>query len=90
MTQDTDGAIKTLRDGLQPERKKSFPQADTLVRTLIRTILEFLIHLCHLQLTFELAWTLLSHRRYEETAEQFLDITKLNSWFSTFSSSYTF
>ena len=90
MTQDTDGAIKTLRDGLQPERKKSFPQADTLVRTLIRTILEFLIHLYHLQLTFELAWTLLSHRRYEETAEQFLDITKLNSWFSTFSSSYTF
>ncbi|OAX38012.1 hypothetical protein K503DRAFT_866467 [Rhizopogon vinicolor AM-OR11-026] len=61
MTQDTEGAIKTLRDGLKPERKKSFPQADTL-------------------LTFELAWTLLSHRRYEETAKQFLDITKLNSW----------
>ncbi|KAG1756842.1 outer membrane protein Iml2/Tetratricopeptide repeat protein 39 [Suillus paluster] len=61
MTHDTDGAIKTLRDGLKPERKKSFPQADTL-------------------LTFELAWTLLSCRRYEETAKQFLDITKLNSW----------
>ncbi|KAG2106816.1 outer membrane protein Iml2/Tetratricopeptide repeat protein 39 [Suillus discolor] len=61
MTYDTEGAIETLRDGLKPERKKSFPQADTL-------------------LTFELAWTLLSHRRYEETAKQFLDITKLNSW----------
>jgi hypothetical protein len=62
MTYDTEGAIETLRDGLKPERKKSFPQADTL-------------------LTFELAWTLLSHRRYEETAKQFLDITQLNSWF---------
>jgi tetratricopeptide (TPR) repeat protein len=61
MTYDTEGAIETLRDGLKPERKKSFPQADTL-------------------LTFELAWTLLSHRRYEETAKQFLDITQLNSW----------
>ncbi|KAG2150637.1 outer membrane protein Iml2/Tetratricopeptide repeat protein 39 [Suillus bovinus] len=61
MTYDTEGAIETLRDGLKPERKKSFPQADTL-------------------LTFELAWTLLSHRRYEETAKQFLGITKLNSW----------
>ncbi|KAG1905718.1 outer membrane protein Iml2/Tetratricopeptide repeat protein 39 [Suillus fuscotomentosus] len=61
MTYDTEGAIETLRDGLKPERKKSFSQADTL-------------------LTFELAWTLLSHRRYEETAKQFLDITKLNSW----------
>jgi tetratricopeptide (TPR) repeat protein len=61
MTYDTEGAIETLRDGLKPERKKSFPQADTL-------------------LTFELAWTLLSHRRYEETAKQFLDITRLNSW----------
>ncbi|KAG1827373.1 outer membrane protein Iml2/Tetratricopeptide repeat protein 39 [Suillus subaureus] len=61
MTYDTEGAIETLREGLKPERKKSFPQADTL-------------------LTFELAWTLLSHRRYEETAKQFLDITRLNSW----------
>ncbi|KAG2349961.1 hypothetical protein BDR05DRAFT_994923 [Suillus weaverae] len=61
MTHDTEGAIETLRDGLKSERKKSFPQADTL-------------------LTFELAWTLLSHRRYEETAKQFLDITQLNSW----------
>ncbi|KAG2063541.1 hypothetical protein BDR04DRAFT_1146273 [Suillus decipiens] len=61
MTCDTEGAIETLRSGLEPERKNSFRQADTL-------------------LTFELAWTLLSHRRYEETAKQFLDITKLNSW----------
>lgn len=61
MTYDTEGAIETLKDGLKSERKKSFPQADTL-------------------LTFELAWTLLSHRRYEETAKQFLDITRLNSW----------
>ncbi|KAG2157029.1 outer membrane protein Iml2/Tetratricopeptide repeat protein 39 [Suillus clintonianus] len=65
MTHDTEGAIETLKDGLKPERKKSFPQADTL-------------------LTFELAWTLLSHRRYEETAKQFLDITRLNSCHATY------
>jgi len=48
-------------------------------------VADFLVsdpHFC--QLTFELAWTLLSHRRYEETAKQFLDITRLNSWFPRF------
>ncbi|KAG1731945.1 outer membrane protein Iml2/Tetratricopeptide repeat protein 39 [Suillus lakei] len=70
MTHDTEGAIETLRDGLKPERKKSFPQADTLLR-------------------FELAWTFLAHRRYEETAKQFLEITNLNSWFSVLLSPYS-
>lgn len=31
-------------------------------------------------LVFELAWTLLSQRRYEEAAETFIKITTLNSW----------
>ncbi|KAH7923486.1 hypothetical protein BV22DRAFT_1196685 [Leucogyrophana mollusca] len=31
-------------------------------------------------LAFELAWTLLSHRRYQEAADMFMKVTKLNSW----------
>ncbi|KAJ3526621.1 hypothetical protein NM688_g8239 [Phlebia brevispora] len=31
-------------------------------------------------LIFELAWTLLSQRRYEEAAETFIKITEINSW----------
>ncbi|KAI0929242.1 hypothetical protein AcV5_006552 [Taiwanofungus camphoratus] len=31
-------------------------------------------------LIFELAWTLLSQRRYEEAAEMFLRMTEINSW----------
>lgn len=33
-----------------------------------------------MQLAFELAWTLLGFRRYEECAEIFLDLIKVNSW----------
>ncbi|KIJ59698.1 hypothetical protein HYDPIDRAFT_140301 [Hydnomerulius pinastri MD-312] len=61
MTKDAEGAIKTLKDGLEPDRQQSFPQADTL-------------------LAFELAWTLLGFRRYEECAETFLELTRMNSW----------
>lgn len=32
------------------------------------------------KLVFELAWTLLADRRYEEAAEAFLKIKELNSW----------
>ncbi|KZT71236.1 hypothetical protein DAEQUDRAFT_763848 [Daedalea quercina L-15889] len=31
-------------------------------------------------LIFELAWTLLSQRRYQESADTFIDMTKINSW----------
>lgn len=32
-------------------------------------------------LIFELAWTLLSQRRYKEAADAFLQVTEINSWF---------
>ncbi|KAF7358792.1 Mitochondrial outer membrane protein IML2 [Mycena sanguinolenta] len=32
-------------------------------------------------LVFELAWTLLSQRRHQETADAFVRLTKLNSWY---------
>lgn len=32
------------------------------------------------QLAFELAWTLLGFRRYEECAETFLELMKMNNW----------
>ncbi|PCH37913.1 hypothetical protein WOLCODRAFT_135919 [Wolfiporia cocos MD-104 SS10] len=31
-------------------------------------------------LVFELAWTLLSQRRYQEAADTFIDMTRVNSW----------
>ncbi|KAG6884221.1 hypothetical protein C0992_006729 [Termitomyces sp. T32_za158] len=31
-------------------------------------------------LAFELAWTLLGQRRYQEAADMFLEVTKLNNW----------
>ncbi|EGN95882.1 hypothetical protein SERLA73DRAFT_113602 [Serpula lacrymans var. lacrymans S7.3] len=61
MTHDAEGAIKTLQDGLKPEREHSFSQADTL-------------------LVFELAWTLLAQRRFEESSEMFIRMTELNTW----------
>lgn len=32
------------------------------------------------QLTFELAWTLMSERRYQEAADAFMSLLELNSW----------
>lgn len=32
------------------------------------------------QLVFELAWTLLGQRRYQDAADMFLRITELNTW----------
>ena len=34
-----------------------------------------------MQLVFELAWTLLAQRRYQESADMFIRITELNSWY---------
>ena len=33
-----------------------------------------------MQLIFELAWTLLSQRRYQEAADAFIRVTEINSW----------
>lgn len=32
------------------------------------------------QLVFELAWTLLSQRRYQESADMFMRMIELNTW----------
>ena len=34
----------------------------------------------YFQLIFELAWTLLSQRRYQEAADTFIKMTEINSW----------
>ncbi len=77
MTHDPQAAIHVLQEGLGPDREFSFVQADTLVL------------FCHVQhdpvltgikLVFELAWTLLSQRRYQEAADMFIKLTELNSW----------
>ncbi|THU91198.1 hypothetical protein K435DRAFT_674578 [Dendrothele bispora CBS 962.96] len=61
MSGNAQAAIKVLQEGLSPEKKNPFVQADTL-------------------LMFELAWTLLAQRRYEEAAVTFVRLTELNSW----------
>ncbi|KAK7443214.1 Mitochondrial outer membrane protein iml2 [Stygiomarasmius scandens] len=61
MSGNPQAAIKVLQDGLSPEKKNLFVQADTL-------------------LMFELAWTLLAQRRYQEAATTFIRLTELNSW----------
>ncbi|KAJ3516958.1 hypothetical protein NMY22_g14080 [Coprinellus aureogranulatus] len=62
MTQDPEGAIGVLKEGLREGRKTTFAQADTM-------------------LWFELAWTLLQERKYEEAANAFVKMTELNSWY---------
>ncbi|KAF5337705.1 hypothetical protein D9758_017342 [Tetrapyrgos nigripes] len=61
MSGNPQAAIKVLQDGLSPQKKNHFVQADTL-------------------LMFELAWTLLAQRKYEEASSSFIRITELNSW----------
>jgi len=78
MTRDFEGAIKTLREGLAPDRPETFPQADVLVYG-SRSERNNSI-LMWVQLAFELALTLLGFRRYEESAEIFLELIKMNSW----------
>lgn len=79
MSYDTQGAIKVLQDGLKPERPHTFVQADGLVSRIIQYANSQRTHPI-LQLIFELAWTLLSQRRYQEAADTFIDMTKINSW----------
>ena len=86
MTYDPEGAIAVLKEGLESsDRPRTFAQADGLVRSrsLLQNIFGWLtMHICMcLQLIFELAWTLLSQRKYEEAAENFIRITTINSWF---------
>jgi hypothetical protein len=33
------------------------------------------------QLVFELAWTLLSQRKYQEAADAFVKMTEINTWY---------
>lgn len=81
MSYDTAGAIKVLQDGLKPDRPQVFAQADGLVRMFPENIVRVDIDKRVKQLIFELAWTLLSQRRYEEAAEAFIKITEINSWY---------
>ena len=45
MTNDTEGAIATLTEGLQGDRQTSFPQADTLV-----------LRICHFGMCALIPW----------------------------------
>lgn len=79
MSYDPQSAIKVLQDGLKPDRTHSFVQADMLVR--ISPFHAFSpLTLGDLKLIFELAWTLLGQRRYQEASDAFMKITELNSW----------
>ncbi|KAH0826932.1 hypothetical protein J3R83DRAFT_4555 [Lanmaoa asiatica] len=80
MTRDAEGAIETLREGLAPDRPETFPQADALVCCLSLLFKGQLNIGLGMQLAFELAWTLLGFRRYEECAEIFLELMEMNSW----------
>jgi hypothetical protein len=77
MTCDSEGAINVLQEGLKAERLSRFPQADALVCDEFHIIHGFL---SLLQLVYELAWTLLSQRRYAESAKMFLKMLEINSW----------
>ena len=82
MSYDTLGAIKVLQDGLKPDRSHTFIQADALLRHSfpVAQLAGCLMVLDCIQLIFELAWTLLSQRKYEEAAEAFIRMTEMNSW----------
>ena len=80
MSHDTEGAIAVLQEGLKPERPHTFAQADGLVCTIQLSPSSRTENLCLDQIIFELAWTLLSQRRYEEAAETFIKMTEINSW----------
>lgn len=82
MSYDTLGAIKVLQDGLKPDRSHTFIQADALVSYSfpVARFAGSLMLLGCTQLIFELAWTLLSQRKYDEAAEAFMRMTEANSW----------
>ena len=82
MSYDPDGAIEVLQDGLAPGMPHTFVQADGLVSsaTSISAKPKTCVYEHVWQLIFELAWTLLSQRRYKEAAEAFIRVTEVNSW----------
>jgi hypothetical protein len=79
MSYDADGAIRVLQDGLEMEKRNRFKQADSLVISLPPSALRIVIYYFR-QLVFELAWTLLSQRRYQEAADTFMKMIGLNTW----------
>ena len=80
MSYDAEGAINVMLNGLNMDRPKSFQQADGLVSRNINRVPATLANIIGAKIIFELAWTLLSQRRYKESAEWFLKVTELNSW----------
>ena len=86
MSYDPEGAIKVLQDGLAPGMPHTFAQADALVSSSHLYLIcaresRVLCTETTTQLLFELAWTFLSQRRYQEAADTFMKITELNSWY---------
>ncbi|KAK7062759.1 Mitochondrial outer membrane protein iml2 [Paramarasmius palmivorus] len=65
MSGDSEGAVRVLTDGLEKSKKKDKVNAFRQADTL---------------LVFELAWTYLSRRQYQEAAQAFIRVTELNSW----------
>ena len=80
MSYDAEGAINVMLNGLNMDRPKSFQQADGLVSRNINRVPATLANIIGAKIIFELAWTLLSQRRYRESAEWFLKVAELNSW----------
>ena len=82
MSYDPEGAIKVLEAGLAPDLPHTFAQADGMVSSAGRLSAgaRSAVDACGLQLIFELAWTLLSQRRYQESAEMFMRMTEVNKW----------
>lgn len=80
MSYDADGAIQVLQDGLKLDKKNRFKQADSLVIFFRHPTHSKLGFTVFWQLVFELAWTLLGQRRYQESADMFMKMIELNSW----------
>ncbi|KAF9269546.1 hypothetical protein L218DRAFT_953162 [Marasmius fiardii PR-910] len=64
MSGDLEGAIKVLTDGLEASKK----------------VENNAFRQADTMLVFELAWTYLSRRQYQEAAEMFMRMTELNNW----------
>ena len=66
---DPEGAIHFLWDGLEPEKRHSFREADTLISSHPFEVIINVLNNCTLKLVFELAWNLLAQRRCQEAAK---------------------
>ena len=82
MSYDAEGAINVMLNGLHTmDRQNSFQQADGAVSLCMNWHVRQNPLMYSLEkISFELAWTLLSQRRYRESAEWFLKVAELNSW----------